>query len=59
MMMEQVEIKYIVYENPNPGGMILTEGKMILPNNGNYQQHVQAMFPGRGVHTQLIRYIDR
>ena len=58
-MMEQIEVKYTVYENSTPGGMVLTEGKMILPNNGNYQQHIQAMFPGRGVHVALVRYLDR
>ena len=58
-MMEQVEVKYTVYENSNPGGFVLTEGQLILPNNGRYQQHVEAMFPGRGVHTQVVRYLDK
>ena len=57
--MEQVEVKYTVYENSNPGGLVLTEGKLVLPNNGRYQQHVEAMFPGRGVHTQVVRYLDK
>ena len=58
-MMEQVEVRYTVYENSNPGGIVLTEGQLILPNNGRYQQHVEAMFPGRGVHTQVVRYLDK
>ena len=58
-MMEQVEVRYTVYEKSTPGGMVLTEGTMTLPNNGRYQQHVEAMFPGRGVHVQLVRYLDK
>jgi hypothetical protein len=58
-MMEQVEVRYTVYENSTPGGFVLTEGTMTLPNNGFYQQTIQSMYPNRGVHVSIVRYLDK